>query len=259
MVGDPVAGRGAPPMCRLVLFALLAATAAAEARVKSVYGAPGQPPTTTEAAPSAPVVPTPARAAPKTAPAVPLVDGQASPPPPAPPGLALDALEYQVIAAVLKQGLEPGQNNVVLADTTVPGPGKLVKNAEDLVKVAKQLELPPELLDDWANRNQRAARLRIGQALGVGYALVDFEEQRRLFSSPDPAAGWAAFHARFPKAPVLIRVSRAGFDSTIDHALVYVEFACGAECGSGRLVSLVRAPGRAWTVKDGALIWMTTP
>lgn len=261
-------------MRRFVLCCLLLASAVAEGRVKTVYGAPGaEAPATAPAAPeeTAPVAPAPAAPAPAAKPlppppATPLtpapvtLDPEAPPPPPpAPPGLALDALEYQIIAAVLKHGLEPGQSHVVFAETTVPGPGRLVKNAEEVAKVAKQLEVPPELLDDWAVRNAKPARLKTGQGLGVAYELVGFEEQRRLFSSTDPAAGWAAFHQRFPQAPLLIRVSRAGFDAGLTHALVYVEFECGAECGSGRLVTLVRAPGGGYTVKDGALIWMTSP
>lgn len=258
----------------LVLICLLLAAAVADARVKSVYGAPAaEARTTAPATPEeiVPAAPAPAAAAkplppPPATPMTPMTPAPAAvdpdappPPPPAPPGLALDALEYQIVAAVLKQGLEPGQTHVVLAGTTVPGPGRLVKNAEEVAKVAKQLEVPPDLLDDWASRNAKPARLETGQALGVAYELIGFEDQRRLFSSADPAAGWAAFHHRYPHAPLLIRVSRAGFDAALTHALVYVEFECGAECGSGRLVTLLRTPGGGYAVKDGALIWMTSP
>jgi hypothetical protein len=39
------------------------------------------------------------------------------------------------------------------------------------------------------------------------------------------------------------------------HAIVYVEFACGPECGTGRLVHLARDDA-GWRVLGGELMWI---
>ena len=71
----------------------------------------------------------------------------------------------------------------------------------------------------------------------------------------DPATGWARFRKRFPAAPGLLRVSRVAVDDPQLQALVYVEFACGPECGTGRLIRLARS-GEAWLVQSGELVWV---
>ena len=64
------------------------------------------------------------------------------------------------------------------------------------------------------------------------------------------------FYQQFEGAPGLLRLSRAGFDHSLTHALVYVEFQCGVECGSGRLIHLVNQANGNWTVENAALVWL---
>ena len=92
--------------------------------------------------------------------------------------------------------------------------------------------------------------------LDITYQLLDQDERRKLFAAAEPKLAWSQFFARYEGAPGLLRLSRAGFDDTREHALVYVEHQCGVECGAGRLIHLQRGADREWQVKGAALVWM---
>jgi hypothetical protein len=57
----------------------------------------------------------------------------------------------------------------------------------------------------------------------------------------------------------VVRLSRVAFDAQHLQALVYLEFQCGPECGSGRLVQIARDPSGRWQVQSGELIWIAGP
>lgn len=177
----------------------------------------------------------------------------------APPAVTIPEIEYQLMATVLRHGLDPSFKQLVIADTTSGDPTHLVDDTTKLEEVAKKLESTPAALADWAQKNQ--ARVPLGPVfeLKVSYRLLSLAEHDRLFQAADPKEGWRRFFELFPQAPGLLRLSRVGIDPEQRAALIYVEFQCGAECGSGRLVSLVQAASGQWQVTGGELLWIAGP
>ena len=75
------------------------------------------------------------------------------------------------------------------------------------------------------------------------FLLVDANEARAITARN----GWRDFERRNALAPGSVSVSRIGFDPSGSQALLYVDFACGSLCGSGRFVLLERV-GSTWRV-----------
>jgi hypothetical protein len=168
---------------------------------------------------------------------------------------ALTPLEYSVLSQVIGHGLPPETTAIVIGDRTTGDPHSLVPADADLEALAKRLDTTPGLLAGWAGLNQQQSPLEKKLALTASYELLPEALRAKIFAGEDPTAGWARFHKRFPKAPGLLRVSRVAIDDTEQSALVYVEFACGPECGTGRLIRLARA-GDRWQVQSGELVWV---
>jgi hypothetical protein len=66
--------------------------------------------------------------------------------------------------------------------------------------------------------------------------------------------GWKAFYKKYPGATGFTLLSRIGFDSAHDQALVYLGNSCGLLCGHGYLVVLRKHDGKWKVLKQGS-IW----
>lgn len=163
--------------------------------------------------------------------------------------------EYGVLSAVLEHGLEPDTKSIAIAAQTTGDPAAVVPPGAKLDELATKLETTPALLATWSTLNRQVSVLEQKFTLSTSYELVDEALRAKIFADDDPAQGWARFHARFPNAPGLLRVSRVALDDTQQNALVYVEFACGPACGAGRLIRASK-PADRWLVLSGELMWV---
>jgi hypothetical protein len=168
---------------------------------------------------------------------------------------ALTPIEYTVLSQVIGHGLPADTQAIVISAVTTGDPNSLVPADADLEALAKKLDTAPGLLAGWAGLNQQQSPLEARFTLAAKYDLLDESLRKKIFAGEDPATGWARFRKRFPAAPGLLRVSRVAVDDPQLQALVYVEFACGPECGTGRLIRLARS-GEAWLVQSGELVWV---
>ena len=166
--------------------------------------------------------------------------------------------EYALWSQIISHGLEQGAQRVVLALKTSADLRAVMPPGAKLDEVAKRLETTPELLSRWVALNQEAAPLERNFKLALPYVLLDERVRAEIFKSPDPAEGWRQFTATYPGAPGLLRLSRAALDDAGQNALVYVEFHCGARCGSGRLIR-AQLGAKGWQLLSGELIWVTGP
>lgn len=164
--------------------------------------------------------------------------------------------ELEVLAALINHGVAPNTPVVIIADHTTGDPAAVVVDAETASAIVTQLEIPRATLDNWSLRNTLPRLIDQPLSLEVSYHLLSERSLSELFDNVEPQQGWIEFFKRYPGAPGILRLSRAGFDDSLSHALVYIEHQCGAECGAGRLVHLERAGG-VWSVQGGALVWMT--
>jgi len=166
----------------------------------------------------------------------------------------LEPAEYEVLSQVINHGLPADTRAIAISDQTTGDPDTLVPADADLEALAKRLDTAPGLLAGWAGLNQQRSPLARKLTLRARYELVPDALRAKIFEGDEPALSWARFRARFPEAPGLLRVSRVAIDEARLNALVYIEFACGPECGAGRLVRLARVIG-VWQVQSGELIW----
>jgi len=65
-----------------------------------------------------------------------------------------------------------------------------------------------------------------------------------------------SFERLYPGAGGIISFSHAGFDSTLDEAIVSADFVCGELCGAGHRYILRKKSGR-WEVVDGFMVWVS--
>jgi hypothetical protein len=171
----------------------------------------------------------------------------------------LPAEEYALFSALLRHGLDPAAKQAVIANTTTGDPARIVSSGPPSEARAKELNTSRELLREWSRLNQRTFTLTADFKLPMPMVLFTEADRDLLFRGDEPVAGWKLFFERYAGSSGLIRLSRAAFDLGSAHALVYLEFQCGPECGSGRLVHMTRAPAGGWQVEGGELIWIAGP
>jgi len=172
---------------------------------------------------------------------------------------ALPGEEYVVFKALLDHGLGPEAQQVVVAESTTGDPAGILPTGQADDARAKDLGTSLELLRDWSLMNQRTVTLGEGFSTRVPHVLLTDTVRETLFRGDQPEQGWTQFFRRYPQSAGLVRLSRVGFNAARSEALVYLEFQCGAECGSGRLVQLARDPAGSWRIASGELLWIAAP
>jgi hypothetical protein len=85
--------------------------------------------------------------------------------------------------------------------------------------------------------------------------LLSAREERISF--PRGSGSWKAFYAKYPGAKGFTLLSRIGFNSTRDQALIYLGNSCELLCGHGYLVLLRKHNGK-WKVVKQAEIWIAS-
>jgi hypothetical protein len=73
---------------------------------------------------------------------------------------------------------------------------------------------------------------------------------------PIPKNDPKSFERLYPGASGIISFSHAGFDSTLDEAIVSTGFVCGGLCGTGHRYILRKKSGR-WEVVNGLMVWVS--
>ncbi len=164
--------------------------------------------------------------------------------------------ELGVWSTLINHGLDANAKMVVLAEQTSGDPARLGRDPAAVDGIVKQLEVPKSAFDDWQRRNARIDTIDATLTLNVSYQMLDAKTRKELFDGVVPGTGWEHFFKRYPGAPGILRISHAGFDDTLSHALVYIEHECGAECGAGHLFHLTLRQGGGWEVKGGVTVWM---
>ena len=167
------------------------------------------------------------------------------------------AREVQVLSALINHGLAPDTPTIVIAERTTGDPAAVASDEETVMAIVEELGIPRATLDDWSLRNVAPQLIDRPLDLQVSYQMLSESGLSEIFSDVEPQDGWTAFFTRYAGAPGILRVSRAGFDDSLSHALVYIEHQCGAECGAGRLIHLAQMSDGAWDVRQGAVVWMT--
>lgn len=169
------------------------------------------------------------------------------------------AEEYAVYSTIIdKLHHEDRLRAFVIRDHTAP----CVRNEEWCAAKEVRNRLPnlkSETLDDYLTQNKHSVAL--SESFNLRRPAVMFSDQAlpellittklRVNFSPLPVRKiqWGKFYVRYPLAPGLISLSRAGFDSGMDQALVYEEIVGNTDGTWGRYLLLTKESGE-WVIED---------
>lgn len=111
-----------------------------------------------------------------------------------------------------------------------------------------------ETIEDFEKKNEEEGELARHLNLTVNYVLLG--KQSATKTPEEYANKWKEFYERYPNSPGMISLSRVGFNSDKDQALVYVGNSCGGLCGKGYYVMLMKSD-RVWKVQKEMLLWVS--
>jgi hypothetical protein len=114
--------------------------------------------------------------------------------------------------------------------------------------------LSEETFADFKVRNDASYPLRANMQLGGSYLLFSEQDRQELFKINQ--SGWDVFYNRYPDAPGILTLSRVGFNSTQDQALVYMGIMSHWLAGSGNYILLKKVDG-AWVIDQQVMSWVS--
>jgi hypothetical protein len=113
-----------------------------------------------------------------------------------------------------------------------------------------------EIFEDHSRRNKSNRWLERRLELKTEYVIVDFREIKKIFDLSDSNYPPKSFSEKYPGAGGFIRLSRVGFNSAMDEALVLAAWSCGILCGQGELLFFSKKNG-VWTVVNRAMLFQS--
>lgn len=112
-----------------------------------------------------------------------------------------------------------------------------------------------ETLLSFRTNNQQHYPINRPLPLPIKTTLIRRQEVES-FSASEPGSWWAAFYRKYPGADGFFVLSKVGFNSEMNQALVYRAFSCDSTCGHGSYVLLVKEAG-VWRIKAQAGSWIS--
>lgn len=111
-----------------------------------------------------------------------------------------------------------------------------------------------EIYRSYLLSNDSPSNLPISTMWKADTLLLDQAGYDLFFKHSDPEKGWSKFHQKFPYAKGIVGMSRVGFNRSRDVAIIYYNFGCGADCGSGWLFKL-QSGWLGWEVIEMEHLW----
>lgn len=115
-----------------------------------------------------------------------------------------------------------------------------------------QLKVPDDALQDHGLRSAQGATIERKFDITVDYTLLDRQEIEDLLMLD----GYEELYRRYPKCNGVTTLSRVGFNSTRNMALVYLSMTPGYLAGSGWAVLLRKISGK-WEVTASTIVWVS--
>lgn len=174
-----------------------------------------------------------------------------------------EAEEAAVYSALITQVRDDERGTlVVVQDRTVRGTPYRYHDSEDAyldeVFESLQQDFPlaeRETLIGFQANNRQDYPIREPFLSRIKTRLISQQEVER-FSYREPGSWWEAFYRKHPGATGFFVLSRVGFNSEMNQALVYRAFSCGSTCGYGSYVLLVKEAG-VWKIRGQAGNWIS--
>ena len=166
----------------------------------------------------------------------------------------IPAEEYAVYAAMIGDMFADRVKILVIEDRTVSRIGEATewkRYEERRLKVGFSPIISQETIDDYVAKNAKSHQLTTSLDLKLKYTLIPKERIKQIFKELPSDE----FKGQFPNSGGYIALSRAGFNTSGDQALVYIEHICGGLCGSGHYRLLVKK-NEEWVVLKKVNAWI---
>jgi hypothetical protein len=159
-----------------------------------------------------------------------------------------EAEEYAVYSALINSFHPQNDGKLLLIQNRTEVSYNYDGNGDE-TKYVKD-HMPPtisnETLADFKSMDRQMHELDRRIVINNFYLLVTQEERHNWFATREALQD---FRRKYPGSPRIILLSRAGFNRTLDEALVYLWRYCGGDCGGGGYYLLRKEDGR-WTIKQ---------
>lgn len=168
---------------------------------------------------------------------------------------SIDAPEYSVYSALVEEMyIKDRTDLIVIKKRTDLNP--LIR---DLQSDLKRLQVNNhnirlETINDFQIKNKERLPLNNNFKINAPYILLDEQEYLEMFQD---AQGWDRFRKKYPNSQGLVTLSRIGFNTSMDQALVYVSNQRAGFGGEGYYV-LLSKEGHRWTITQKSGVWISS-
>lgn len=157
--------------------------------------------------------------------------------------------EYAVYEAVIESlYLTEDIELIVIKNWTATNvsPGKSSDTEAEYIREKLGTAIESETLNDYSAKNKQSYQLDQDISLDVPYVLLSEAELTKIF---EREGGWDRFYEIYPNSQGIMTLSRVGFNTQIDQALVYIGNQADYLAGRGYYVLLTKK-GDVWTVNN---------
>jgi hypothetical protein len=174
-----------------------------------------------------------------------------------PPIVTLTDEEYNVYSALISSVSDAIVSNtiklVVIEENTVGSDYSKRSESNEAYVRQDMPELQQETLDNYKKANQQSYLLERQFDLPVSYILISEKEKNDIFQS---GRGWDDFYKKYPASQGIMSLSRVGFNSQEDQALVYIGKEENWEGGRGYIFLLIKE-NNVWKIKREVIAWIS--
>ena len=111
-----------------------------------------------------------------------------------------------------------------------------------------------ETIEDFEKKNEKEGELARHLNLTITYVLLGKKGSTK--TPEEYTKQWEEFYQKYPNSPGIISLSRVGFNSHKDQAIVYIANSCGDLCGKGYYVLLMKSE-QGWKVQKEMFLWVS--
>ncbi len=182
----------------------------------------------------------------------------------------IDPLEYQVYKAVIELEYlsQPGYidminkkekqllpKTIIIINETISGPKYMDISIEELLKKieVENTSFPEYALKSWVSENKDQYILNDYFKFADKHFLISEKQREEAFS---PTKWWDSFYKHYPNALGYFRLSRVGFDTDKNAAIVYIENSQDGKWGSGTFWLLKKDKGK-WVRTSRLIVWLS--
>ena len=162
--------------------------------------------------------------------------------------------DIQIYTAVLKHGI-PSQSDkiLILEDSLVD---TFSNNDENLAEnLSKETGVSPRCFEEWSLKNRESTNIKFKISSELDISFLSAFDLDTVFNENKAKENWTRFNNLYKDYDGFIAISQIGYNDTKDQAVLLLEHHCGASCGTGKFISLIKKLNK-WSVESTMTIWL---